>query len=270
MAEDRTAAMAMAERDGGIAEHAEGAWRALRPGLRWAAALLLCGAALVARGAIEDGEAGAFQALAGIFALVAAVFAGAPALARRHGTAAATAAFEALTQEEGEAARSFLTDADGRIIAARGPGAADFARGAGAHAGGVGVALGAIAGDGKAGEATAYRLARAARLQGAATGSLHAVKRGGAARIVSAHVAGAAGGRLLWTVHEEEAPDAAAHEGAPYAFARRRADGALISANAEFEALPEARRQTVFAAAEAAEAAGRAHAEALVRDVRPA
>lgn len=260
MMTNRAAAMAMAERRGGSGEHPEGARRALRPGLLWAAALLLCGAALVARGAMEEGEAGAFQALAGLFAFVAAIFAGAPAVARRHGTAAAIDAFEALARNEGAAASCVLTDANGRVVAARGPGATGFVRGSGAHA--VGVALGAIAGDGKAGEATAYRLARAARLQGAATGSLYVVKGGGEERIVSVHVAGAADGRLLWTVHEEEAPDAAAHESAPYAFARRRADGGLLCANAEFDALPEARRHSLLAAAEAAEAGGRAHAEA--------
>ena len=97
-AANRAAAMAMAERNGGIGEHPEGARRALRPGLLWAAALLFCGAALVALGAMEEGEAGAFQALAGLFALVAAIFAGAPVLTRRYGVAAAVEAFEALAR----------------------------------------------------------------------------------------------------------------------------------------------------------------------------
>lgn len=245
MAKDRAAAMA--ERNSGLLHGLGGVTL-----LIWVAfALALAGVALLMRGALETGEAGAFQALAGFFALIAAALASIPVWSRREGAGrAAVEAFETLLPED-LAACALLTDGDGALVASRNL----------TEAPGVGAVLGMALGGATEGEAVAYRLAQAARVQGAASEArLTAAPAGD--RVISAHVVQAARGRLLWTLHESASPDASEHQGAPYAFARRAPGGAPMGSNAEFEALPEARRAALFEAADAAEAAGRAYAEA--------
>ncbi|MEX2520275.1 MAG: ATP-binding protein [Paracoccaceae bacterium] len=219
------------------------------------AGFLALGFALMATGASTSRVSGFYEALGGLVAVAAAALAVfALVFARRAG--AAEAAFVALHRHG--AAPSVLSDADGRLICC------NAAFPAAARRGGVGAAIGALLGDAAAGEAAAYRLANAARRQGAAQEHWLAVSREGKTGTLSirAERLGPEGGptHLFWSMTEDASPPSAGHEGASYAFARRARSGHLLRANQAFEALDEAGRASALGALETARAAGRAYA----------